>query len=302
MQDWRVRLDGSRVPLFDRWPDGIYADFREEAVAAVAEDEVRLHDYAVAITSSQMFALNLFIPWRRGERGHLEGRLALVLGEPFIVERVVFEWVPPGALLGEIAGDRPRRGEKATGVDVVLWGRDARGARVVLLLEVKLGEGGFTTCGGRTSTANQRPDVCASATTFFSDPGACYLRRPVRQKRDRRYWEIFATSYETVRAAFPGADDAGPCPFAEHQQQPMRNRALAHALVQEGLVDRAWFGLCPHDENPDVAREWAAWRALLPPTEPAPLLPASQVLAAGRDAGHTVWADWMADRYRLSLR
>ena len=302
MRDWRSRQDGSREALFADWSDGIYADFRDEAVKAVAEDEVRLHDYAPAITSSQMFALNLFMPWRHGARRGLEARLAGVLGESITVERVAFEWVPPGALLGEIDGDRPGPDEKATGVDVVLWGHDDAGARSAVLLEVKLGEGGFTTCGGRDSVANRRTDVCASATTFFSDPTACYLQRPARKTRDRRYWEIFARSHGTVRDSFPGAADTGPCPFAGHQQQPMRNRALAFALVQENVVERVWFGLCSHDDNPDVAREWTSWRALLPSTEVAPLLPASEILAAGRDEGHAEWARWMAERYLLPLR
>jgi hypothetical protein len=302
MCEWRARYDGSNAPIFGNWIDGVYPAFRDEATTAIAEDEVRLHDFAAAVTSSQMFALNLFMPWRSGTRGALEVRLARVLGTAIAIERVGFEWVPPGALLGEIDGDRPRPDEPATAVDVVLWGRDGEGARVALLLEVKLSEEGFTNCNGRESRGNRRPDVCASATKFFGDPADCYLRRPVRRRRDRRYWEIFGRSHGSVRAAFPGADESGPCPFAGHQQQPMRNLALAYALMQEGVVDRAWFGLCPHDQNPDVAREWTRWRALLPAAEIAPVLPASEVLAAGRDAGHGEWAQWMADRYRLAVR
>jgi len=298
---WRKRHDGSGHPMFANCSDGIPPAFRDEAASVVVEDGVRLHSHAEAVTSSQMFALNLFIPWRSGSRAALEARLASTLGASIVVERVAFEWVPPGALLGELEGDRPRDGEPATGVDVVLWGRDKTGARVALLLEVKLGEGEFTPCGGRNSSANRRTDVCASAATFFGDPGACYLRRPWRKTRDRRYWEIFAQSHGSVRAAFPGADEHGPCPFAGQQQQPMRNLALAHALVQEGIVDRSWFGLCPHDDNPDIAREWAAWRALLPTVGVAPVLAASVVIAAGRDAGHLEWAAWMAERYRISL-
>jgi hypothetical protein len=298
---WRTGYDGSHSPMFATWIEGVYPGFREDAVSAMAEDEVRLHDFSAAVTSSQMFALNLFIPWRRGGRAPLEARIAGALGKAIVLERVVFEWVPPGALLGEIDEDRPRPDEPATAVDVVLWGRDGGGARVALLLEVKLGEAGFTTCSGRESRGNRRPDVCASAAKFFGGPADCYLRRPVRRLRDRRYWEIFARSHGSFRAAFPGADESGPCPFAGQQQQPMRNLALAHALMQEGLVDRAWFGLCPHDQNPDVVREWTVWRGLLPGGEIAPVLPASEVLAAGRDAGHGAWAQWMAERYRLAI-
>lgn len=298
---WRTGYDGSNGPMFASWIEGVYPGFRQDAVDAIAEDQVRLHDYSAAVTSSQMFALNLFIPWRRGARDALEARIAGALGKTIVVEQVVFEWVPPGALLGEIEGERPRSDEPATAVDVVLGGRDGDGSRVALLLEVKLGEEGFTTCGGRASRENRRPDVCASAATFFGNPADCYLRRPARRLRDRRYWEIFAQSRGSVRAAFPGADEAGPCPFAGHQQQPMRNLALAHALMQEGVVDHAWFGLCPHDQNPDVAREWSVWRGLLAEGELAPVLPASEVLVAGRDAGHGAWARWMAERYRLEM-
>lgn len=301
MCEWRSRYDGSTAPMFARWSDGVYPAFREDAGTVISEDEVRLHDFSAAVTSSQMFALNLFIPWRRAPRDALEARVAKVVGSAIVIERLTFEWIPPGALLGEIDDDRPRPDEPATAVDVVLWGRDGQGARVAVLLEVKLGEEGFTTCGGKTSRGNRRPDVCASAATFFANPADCYLRRPVRRRRDRRYWEIFTQSHGSVRAAFPGADEAGPCPFAGHQQQPMRNLALAHALVQGGLVDRAWFGLCPHDQNPDVAREWDVWRRLLPPGDIAPVLLASDVLAAGRDAGHGQWARWMAERYRLQI-
>lgn len=82
----------------------------------------------------------------------------------------------------------------------------------------------------------------------------------------------------------------------------MKNRALAFALVQENVVERAWFGLCLDDANPDVAREWASWRALLPTAEVAPVLPASGILAAGREEGHAKWTRWMAERYLLPLR
>ena len=139
------------------------------------------------------------------------------------METVRFEWVPPGALLGELEGDRPTDDEPATGVDVVLWSRLEDGRKAVVLVEVKLSEDGFTTCNGRRSRANRRRDVCDSARLFFGDPAACYLRRPKGKQRDRRHWQIFAGGHGSVREAFPGADMDGPCPLAGNAQQPMRN-------------------------------------------------------------------------------
>ena len=114
------------------------------------------------------------------------------MGEALSVEDVRFEWVPPGNLLGEIDGDKPVGNEPATAVDVVLWCRLRDGGKGAVLLEVKLSETDFTHCKGRTSRANKRKDVCGSAELFFKKSKNCYLQRPRHQKRDRRYWEIFA--------------------------------------------------------------------------------------------------------------
>ena len=209
--------------------------------------------------------------------------------------------MPPGRILGELDGDRPVGNEAATGVDVVLWGKLEDGAKCAVLVEVKLSETDFTPCNGRTSRANRRRDVCNSADLFFADPSACYLTRPLHQRRDRRYWEIFAGAHGTFGEAFPGVDRAGPCPFAFSMQQPMRNLAVARGLEQDGGlgIARTWFAVCAHDANPDIPRLWEEWRRILPHFSMAPSLPASEVVAAGEAEGLAEWATWMRGRYLL---
>ena len=301
LRRWRAGIDGSRDREWPHWSDGIHPAYRALAEDVVRADSVKLHRHAAHLRSSQMFAFNLFLPFRDEGRERLSDRVGGMIGAPFRIDEVRFEWVPPGALLGEIRGDRPVGDEPATGVDIVLWGQLTGGERAVVLLEVKLSEGEFTSCGGRNSAANQRKDVCASATRFFGEPSACYLRRPKRARRDRRYWEIFAASHGSVHDAFPGADMTGPCPFAESMQQPMRNLAIARGLEQDptSAVEQAWFGLCAHDDNPDIAAHWERWRSLLPDEAMAPALPASEVVRTGEEEGFVEWAAWMRDRYRL---
>ena len=262
-------------------------------------DSARLDDNATHIRSSQAFAFNLFLPFREGARSRLSEAVGEVLGADIRIDRIQFEWIPPGALLGELVGEWPADGEPATAVDVVLRSRLPNGRRAAVLVEVKLSETGFTPCNGPDSRGNRRKNVCKSARSFFDDPGACYLRRPWRKDRARRYWEIFATSHGSVRNAFPGASLDGCCPFIQHAQQPMRNLAIAHGLAQEGLVANAWFALCRHDDNPDVAVHWEAWREMLPDPASAPCLAASTVVRAGLEDGHEDWAAWMCSQYRL---
>ncbi len=299
MRAWRAQMDGARSRYWNHWTDGIYPMFRDLAEMAIRVDQVRLHNQSAHLRSSQTFAFNLFLPFWEGRRARLSERVSALVGTRLIIDRVQFEWVPPGRVLGEIAGDRPVGDEPATVTDVVLWGRLRFRRRAALLLEVKLSEGEFTPCGGRESQGNRRKDVCQSARLFMRDPNACYLRRPVRQRRDRRYWEIFTRSHGSVRKAFPHADLDGPCPFAYDMQQPMRNLAIARGLEQEGMVRRAWFALCAHDANPDIAARWADWSRLLPEPSPAPAIPASEIVSIGEAEGLTDWAAYMRERYQL---
>ena len=298
MEEWRN--DAVRRPLaWAKWTNGIQSDYRALAEKSVRLDSARLHEHVGHMLSSQAFALNLFLPFREGGKEALSKRLSALVGGQLTIDRVNFEWVPPGWLLGELDGEWPVGDEPATGVDVVLWGRLESGRRTVILIEVKLSEGGFTPCGGRTSRANHRKDVCRSAALFIDDPNACYLRRPRGKRRDRRYWEIFAQSHGTVRDAFPHTDVDGPCPFAFDMQQPMRNLAIARGLEQEDMVEQAWFALCAHDANPNIAAHWEAWKRLLPEPAMAPFFPASEVIRAGEAEGLGDWATYMRARYRL---
>jgi hypothetical protein len=302
MQAWRVaEVDGSRSPMWSEWLDGIHESQRSRAKSYVESTGLKLHDFVAALPSSQVFAFNLFLPFFEAPaRDRLSRLLTKVIGHDFQIDRVDLEWVPPGALLGEISGDKPRPGEPATGVDVILWGT-SDGVPAAVLIEVKFSEGGFTHCGGAGSSANRRPDVCSSAKTFFDEPTHCYLNRPARAKRERRYWEIYREEYGSVSAAFPGTDPNTCCPFKGEMQQPMRNLAVAIGLKQGETVNRSWFLLCTHDANPDVPVHWAQWQALLSPSTSAPLLFASEVVAVGAEAGLVDWASWMTRRYRLPL-
>ena len=257
MEAWCDEV-GQRPLLWAQCTDGVYPAYCKLAGRVVTEDSVKLHEYAAHLRSSQAFALNLFLPFREGSRTKLAECVGCLIGTPLSIDRVQFEWVPPGPLLGEIVGERPMDDEPATAVDVVLWSRLPDGQRAAVLLEVKLTEDGFTNCNGRPSRGNRRKDVCDSARMSFNDPAACYLRRPHGKRRDRRYWEIFGRSHGSVRNAFPGAPLEGRCPFSFHAQQPMRNLAIARGMEQDenSVVSRAWFACVPTTRTRRLRNIW----------------------------------------------
>ncbi len=282
-----MRAGGS--PLYDDWLDGVPPDLRDAAREAAAD--IRLHDYARARNSSMVFAFNLMLPFQRHP---------LVLGAPFAEvswQRVTLEWTPPGQLLAEIRGEVPGPREAATAIDALLEGQRPDGARVAVLVEVKLSEAGFSSCGGAVSRCNRERFGCDDAQAMLAEPHRCYLTQPRHQRRPRRYWEIFARAHGSLAAAFPSAG-SGPCPFRGHGQQLMRQHALALAMEQEGLADVAWLVLLHHDHNPDVPVHFDAYRATV--ADPRRLLrwPAARLL----EAGPADWAAWMRHRYHLEDR
>ena len=67
-------------PMWAHWTDGIHPAFRDLAVEVQVIDEVKLHDYVKHLLSSQVFALNLFLPFREGKRGSLSEYVSTVIG------------------------------------------------------------------------------------------------------------------------------------------------------------------------------------------------------------------------------
>jgi hypothetical protein len=287
-------------PMFSAWTDGLFTEIRSEVGEYVQRSGLRLHRDVAAVYSSMAFAFNLFAPFRLQGASALAGILGQATSRSLEVESIDFELHGQSDVLGEWTEvDRPGPEDKFTAADVGVVVRDGT-RRGIILIEVKLGEGGFTNCKGRTSPENRDPDVCKSASAFLAEPRRCYLTRTVRAVRDRRYWDIFAAQSGTVAAMFPNVPADGGCPFAYNNQQPMRNQAMALGLVQAGEFDFAHFGLVHHDKNPDVPTQWASYRGLFRDDRMLFILKATEVLAEGPSvAWWRTWRQYMLERYDL---
>ena len=153
--------------------------------------------------SSQIFAFNLFLPFRE-KPTLLSDHISELVGDHLTIDKVRFEWVPPGGLLGELDGEWPIGDEKATAVDVVLWGWLENGRRTVVLVEVKLSEDGFSRCNGPTSRGNLRKDVCRVRGALLHRP-ECLLPPQTMEKaaRPALLGDIRREQRERPRDAFP---------------------------------------------------------------------------------------------------
>ena len=305
MRDRARRETGSPAsptsPFFDDWREGIHEWVRQQTARLVDEDRVRLHSHIEAVNSSMAFGFNLFMPFREYGASALEEPLGRSVGFAVRVIGIGFEFHGPTDVLGECAGPLPTDDEKFTASDVVVKVEDDAGRAGLILVEVKLSEGGFTLCGGAKSKANRRKDVCASSARFFADPRACYLRRTRHARRDRRYWKIFDAAFGSVRATVPGYRGER-CPFEGDHQQLMRYHALALGLNQAGETDFTAFGLVHHPDNHHVVEPWEEYRSLVADASPLFRIPANVLIDAVANQGG-MWSDWawyMRERYMLA--
>lgn len=291
-------------PVLSHWVENLHPSIRAEAQGLVDRGRLPLHDHAHALNSSQAFAMNLFMPLRIGSTSALQAFLTAALDRAVTVSGVELEYFGSGDLLAEIPGPKPGPQDRLTYADVAVHLRDDADQRGLLLIEVKLSESGFTQCGGANSRGNRDRAPCLDAGVFFAQPDRCYLRRPYRATRDRRYWEVFARDQPDLRAAFPGADTNGPCPFVADWQQPMRNHALALASEQAGLVDFWALALVHHDDNPDVIPGWDSYTNAVASSSSIFRWPASALIpaigASCPDAQPPL-DRWLSERYLLGV-
>ena len=304
MRDRAQRETGSpderTSPMYDDWTDGIHEWVRQHAADHVEERGIRLHNRVAAVNSSMGFAFNLFMPFREYSASALDSVLAGALKFPVRTLGIDFEFHGPTGVLAECAGPQPAEDEKFTASDVAVYVEDKRNRRGLVLVEVKLSEGEYTHCNGAKSKANTRKDVCADAEKFFEAPRDCYLRRTRHAGRDRRYWDILATEFGSVRKAVPYYS-GHRCPFEGDHQQIMRNHALALGLVQFGEAAFSAFGLVHHPGNHHVVDPWNEYRSMVADASPLFRISAATLIdaAAGQSAEWTAWARYMRERYML---
>lgn len=228
-----------------RWAENLLPHFRGPVLAHLEALAIPRHAQVQHVLSSQVFALNLAAPFF----AHPDKLSAFLCDDDD--ERVV-------RVEAEVAGvnnpfhEPGTRGEKRTSADLGVWIESPRGTELVLL-EVKLTEGGF----GRCSKGAKGGVACDSGgrQLVLGGGGGCPLTKP---PYERTYWRLLN---ELAPLRLNLLQEPGPCPFRDHGYQLMRTQLLAAALAAdpaEGLVD-ARFGVLVHDGNASVRAALEAW-------------------------------------------
>ena len=125
------------------------------------------------------------------------------------------------------------------------------------LIEHKLTEQEFTTCGGYRSTSNRSKQNC-KCNSFYSilnNKNLCHYHRV----NNYRYWDIT----EVKKEVFVNTETSAPCPFIGGLNQLWRNQLLALALETQGKFKHVYFSVVYHPENENLNKSMNQYKELI---------------------------------------
>lgn len=300
------RHRGALIPYDVLLPDAMRNDLHpiyRPIVERVREHQKRfpfkLHKFVGHMASSQVACINLFVPLL------LQPELAaqvLRLLKPDLVS-IATDQLDNGFQIEFWPGKEREKGPlldhtiaAGTDADIAIAYRDTAGRRKLWLIEHKLTEQEFTTCGGADSKGRSEKHRCTPAADVIGDHELCYYHEHCKYA----YWPLTDQHSKVFpRDRLATYED---CPFKGGMNQLWRNTLLALAVedMQGSPYAEVHFSVVHHPGNTALAPSMAAFSKLL--GQPARfssftsdrIVNAAATLPAYRD-----WAAWYKDLYRV---
>jgi hypothetical protein len=264
----------------------------------------KVHEMAVHMASSQVACANLFLPLM------VKPKVAAIvlstikkdmveiatdcLDSGFAIEFWNdFDVIPkPGK--GILKDHSPVAG---TDADIAIAYRDKDGVLCLWLIEHKLTEDEFTTCGGYKSSKNKDRARCNHGARVVSNPDDCHYQSACRYA----YWDITLANRDVFRL---GDVRDEPCPFMGGVNQLWRNMLLATAIERSDNwpYRRAYFSVVHHPDNESLSGSMNAFDELLGSKDRFSSFTSRAVMDAARgvpDEDVRAWVDWYERLYAL---
>jgi len=163
------------------------------------------------------------------------------------------------------------------------------------LIEHKLTEKEFTTCGGYRSSGNKKKELCLNPKAILEDNNKCYYQ----YAKNYKYWKLTSNSglfnqEEMVKRS--------ECPFLSGENQLWRNQLMAYAIQQEGLFKNVHFSVVLHHANPHLSETMNSYIYLLKDKSIFSTFTSKELIQAASNIKNNDfqnWVSWYSDLYRI---
>ena len=258
----------------------------------------KFHKFAGHAVSSQTACVNLFMPILLSKTA--DEILSKIPGCPSDFERIARDKLFNGFCF-EYWGQDIKQGkgllndhsiQAGTDADIAIAYYNTKNQLCVWLIEHKLSEKEFTTCGGYKSRANGLKSDCENCTltSKADNPRQCYYHQ-----KGYKYWDYLNNNIEN----FLGRTNMTGCPFREGLNQLWRNQLLGFALKENGIYHNVTFSVCHHAKNSMLNKSIEQYREL---TNNRPIFTAFTNYDVMKiiNSAHTeltAWKKWYEDVY-----
>lgn len=223
------------------------------------------HRFASHVASSQTACLNLFVQILESE--HADQILIQSGVAPEGFDRIDRDQLRNGYCFeyweSSIAGPKGLLGDHSraagTDSDVAIAYRDKDNKLCLWLIEHKLTERDFTTCGGYRSDniSLSEKEFCTSCgiKDLMKDHDKCYYHKHCHYL----YWDIM----DKHASFFSGKYEGKGCPFRGGMNQLWRNQMLALELEENKRFEEVYFSVVTHPENTFLDKRMNQYRDLI---------------------------------------
>ena len=256
------------------------------------------HKFFGHMASSQAACVNLFLPLL--EKPNIAARVLSSVKDDLSQiathcldrgYRIEF-WDEPDNMLGD------HNRASGTDSDIAIAYYDHNQELNLWLIEHKLTEKEFSTCGGFRSSGRTEEHTCESTENLMAQPDLCYYQSACGY----RYWDITLSNADAF--SFDNFLQHADCPFKGGANQLWRNYLLALAIENSRSLNwphkKVFFSVVYHPQNEALRPTLASFQALVGNNNRFFHFPSSAVVQAARtihDASLAEWVSWYEELY-----
>ena len=225
----------------------LYDPIKERFLDHQQKFPFKSHKFLGHMASSQAACINLFLPLLKDPliaarvlgavKGDIKEIATNYLDTGFRIEF----WDEPDNILND------HTKVSGTDADIAIAYHDHQGNINLWLIEHKLTEAEFTTCGGFDSKGRTPSHACAPASAILDNTNLCYYH----SARKFRYWDI--TLQDTSPFDAGRIREYNECPFKGGMNQLWRNQLLAISLESSTSpkwpYKKVYFSVVHHSQN-----------------------------------------------------
>lgn len=287
-EEFKSRLDPLYEPIKNR--------FREHQ----RNFHFKSHKFLGHMASSQAACANLFLPILqdpalaanvlRAVKPDLDRVAVGHLDQGYRIEF----WDEPYNLLND------HTAAAGTDADIAIAYYDQDGALCLWMIEHKLTEKEFTTCGGARSKGRSARHACQPASEVMEDNRLCYYHSGCGYK----YWEI--TLRQDAPIDLDRVRNYPICPFIGGMNQLWRNMLLAYGLESvrspQYPFEKVFFSVVHHPRNHALQPSMVEFRSLLKSPHRFSSFTSDSIVYQTERLGNTAlsdWSSWYRELYNL---